>query len=92
MRHGCLPLQFVPAGDHGTLVECLPPGLAAFTLPLPPSGRMPRLNAAEQADRLDRGLSVLLAGTLERDLTHALERLRDLTSRPRDRVTKRMAP
>lgn len=72
LRHGCLPLQCVDDDEYDVLVPELPRGLEAFVVsssdlaPLPPGTR---------AARLARGLSVVLAGSLERDVHHALAAL-----------------
>jgi hypothetical protein len=70
LRHGCLPLQCVDADEYDVLVPELPRGLDAFVLAL--DGHVPPFDAADVAARLDRGLSVVLAGSLERDLHHVL--------------------
>lgn len=70
LRHGCLPLQCVGRDEHERLAPRLPRGLDAFLLPLEPVP--PPLDVAA---RLDRGLSVILAGSLERDLHHVLQAL-----------------
>jgi hypothetical protein len=68
LRHGCLPLQCVSQASYDALAASLPPGLCHFTLAIPDHGHFPQLSRQERAARLDRGLSVLLAGNLERDL------------------------
>jgi hypothetical protein len=68
LRHGCLPLQCVPAREHDALVAALPPGLAQFTLSMPEEGPIPVISRSERAARIDEGLSVLLAGSMERDM------------------------
>jgi hypothetical protein len=73
LRHGCLPLQCVGADERERLVAALPPGLDAFVLSL--DAPLPPLDAGDVAARLDRGLSVVLAGSLERDLHLALRGL-----------------
>jgi hypothetical protein len=74
LAHGCLPLQCVDPDQRDVLVAALPPGLDAFVLALDPHG-IPPLDAAARAARLERGLSVVLAGSLERDLEAVLARL-----------------
>ncbi len=71
LKHGCLPLQCVPEASHEALVSSLPRGLAEFTLAIPEIGPIPVLSHEEQAARLDRGLSVVLGGSFERDLANA---------------------
>lgn len=73
LRHGCLPLSCVDPDEHDRLVAALPPGLDAFLLRL--DAALPPLDADTVATRLDRGLSVVLAGSLERDLHLALRAL-----------------
>lgn len=70
LGHGCLPLQCVSPDEYELLVAALPPGLDAFVLAL--DGAVPAFDVDAIAARLDRGLSVLLAGSLERDLHHVL--------------------
>jgi hypothetical protein len=72
LLHGCLPLQWVTEEDHAELITRLPEGLVAFTAALPNAGPVPFLTEEELSGRLDRGLSVVLAGTLERDLARSL--------------------
>jgi hypothetical protein len=67
LRHGCLPLQCVTADEHEVLAPQLPRGLDAFLLALDPSP-----GPLDVAARLDRGLAVVLAGSLERDIHHVL--------------------
>ncbi len=67
LRHGCLPLQCVSADEHEVLAAQLPRGLDAFLLALDPPPA-----PVDVAARLDRGLAVVLAGSLERDLHHVL--------------------
>jgi len=73
LRHGCLPLQCVAAADYAPLASALPPGLRHFLLPLPAAGVLPTMTRQERDRRLDVGLSVILAGSLERDLATALK-------------------
>ena len=54
------------------LVASLPQGLSGFTLGIPEHGPVPWISRQEQAARLDDGLSVVLAGNLERDLAHII--------------------
>jgi hypothetical protein len=70
LRHGCLPLQCVAADERETLIAALPRGLDAFVLSLDDVGAP--LDAAAVARRLERGLSVVLQGSLERDLHRVL--------------------
>lgn len=72
LRHGCLPLQCVPMASHDALVTHLPPGLAQFTLAIPENGPIPLISDRERTARIEQGLSVLLAGTMERDLAEIL--------------------
>ncbi len=71
LRHGCLPLQCVGEDEHDALAEVLPAGLMAFVAPL----RRDVLARLDVGARLARGLSVVMAGSLERDLHLALARL-----------------
>ncbi len=71
LRHGCLPLQCVDADEHDTLVAALPRGLDAFVLSLDDVDAP--LDTAAVARRLERGLSVILRGSLERDLHRVLQ-------------------
>ncbi|MCW5892854.1 MAG: hypothetical protein KIT14_20265 [bacterium] len=71
LAHGCLPLQCVAPDEWATLVPALPRGLDAFVLALDPDGLAP----LDAAARLERGLAVILAGSLERDLHAALAAL-----------------
>ena len=68
LRHGCLPLQCVPEACHDALAACLPRGLTHFTLAIPEEGPIPPMSREERTARIDKGLSILLAGNLERDL------------------------
>src|SRR5262249_23039176 len=68
LSHGCLPLQWVSEEDHEELMARLPEGLEAFTAPLPTAGPLPSMADDDLEQRLDRGLSAILAGTLEREL------------------------
>jgi hypothetical protein len=68
LRHGCLPLQCVPESRHDSLKAVLPPGLSEFTLAIPAVRRVPPISRGEWTARIEAGLSVLLAGNLERDL------------------------
>lgn len=68
LAHGCLPLQCVDADEWERLRPRLAPGLDAFVLVLAAGGVGP----LDRARRLDRGLSVVLAGSLERDLFRSL--------------------
>jgi hypothetical protein len=68
LRHGCLPLQCVPEASHDALAACLPPELTHFTLAIPDEGPIPPMSTEERIERIDKGLSILLAGNLERDL------------------------
>jgi hypothetical protein len=77
LRHGCLPLQCVPETVHGGLIESLPPGLHGFTLGIPAAGYLPPLTLEDWRRRLDAGLSVVLAGTLERDLNRLVSAAKD---------------
>jgi hypothetical protein len=77
LAEGCFPLQFVAQEDHAELVAHLPERLAAFTLGLPRVGPLPRLEDGEVEERLDLGLSVILAGSLERDLEQAFQRIKE---------------
>jgi hypothetical protein len=69
LRHGCLPLQCVPESSHDALAASLPPGLSRFTLAVPATGPVPVISQQERAERFDHGLSTVLAGNLERDLS-----------------------
>jgi len=69
LAHGCLPLQCVDADEWELLRPALPPGLDAFVLVLADDG----IGALDRDARLDRGLGVVLAGSLERDLQRALD-------------------
>ncbi len=69
LRHGCLPLQCVPEMSYDALAACLPPGLSQFTLAIPATGKVPLLSNEEREARIDEGLSILLSGNLERDLS-----------------------
>jgi len=71
LRQGCLPLQCVGADEQEMLAAELPAGLMAFVVTLDAEA----LAAVDVAARLDRGASVVLAGSLERDLRRALARL-----------------
>ena len=75
LRHGCLPLQCVSEAEYDELRGPVPDGILAFTLCLPRSGPLPLLDAPEREARFHRGLSLVLAGSLERDLTIALARV-----------------
>jgi hypothetical protein len=68
LTHGCLPLQCVREKARDVLSVRLSPGLAHFTLAIPDKGPVPPMSRQERATRLDGGLSVILAGSLERDL------------------------
>lgn len=68
LAHGCLPLQCVGVDEWEQLRARLPRGLEAFVLVLGPGG----IGPLDRAERLERGLSVVLAGSLERDLHHVL--------------------
>jgi hypothetical protein len=76
LRHGCLPLQCVPQAHFNALTACLPPGLSHFTLAVPEDGPVPRISKRERAARIDQGLSILLRGNMERDLTVILSESR----------------
>ena len=76
LRHGCLPLQCVPQASYDALAACLPPGLAHFTLAIPEDGPVPPMSRQERAARIDEGLSILLAGNLERDLAQIIPSLK----------------
>jgi hypothetical protein len=68
LTHGCLPLQLVPEDGHDELAARLPEGLHSFLMPWPRTRPVPGLSLAAVAERLDAGLSVVLRGSLERDL------------------------
>ena len=72
LRHGCLPLQCVRQADHDALAAVLPPGLSRFTLAIPEDGQIPPISPQERAARMDEGLSIILAGNLERDLAEII--------------------
>jgi hypothetical protein len=72
LRHGCLPLQCVPQSSYDALAESLPPGLVQFTLPIPDLGPIPAISEAERTARIESGLSIVLAGNLERDLAQVI--------------------
>jgi hypothetical protein len=76
LRHGCLPLQCVPDASYDTLAACLPPGLSHFTLAIPEEGTVPPISREERVARIDEGLSILLAGNLERDLARLIPSLK----------------
>jgi hypothetical protein len=76
LRHGCLPQQFMDEEAYSQAVRRLPQELTAFVQPLPRQGRVPPLSPEDWDDRLDRGLSVVLAGSLERDLAQVLPAFR----------------
>ena len=68
LRHGCLPLQCVPQESHDALAACLPTGLSRFTLVIPEKGPVPAISREQRYARMEEGLSIILAGNLERDL------------------------
>jgi hypothetical protein len=72
LRHGCLPLQCVAQSRYDALAANIPPGLVPFTLPIPDLGPIPPISAEERAARFESGLSIVLAGNLERDLAQAI--------------------
>jgi hypothetical protein len=76
LRHGCLPLQCVPDVAHDALTACLPASLSHFTIAVPEKGLIPPISRHDRAARLDGGLSLVLAGNLERDLTQVTASLR----------------
>jgi hypothetical protein len=75
LRHGCLPLQCVPDASYDALAARLPAGLSHFTLAIPEDGLVPPISSQERAARIDEGLSILLAGHLERDLARFIPSL-----------------
>lgn len=72
LARGCMPLQLVPEERLATLRADLPPALHGFTAAFPDTGVLRPLAVAEVEERLAAGLSLVLAGTLERDLTRAV--------------------
>ena len=76
LRHGCLPLQCVPEAASEALTACLPAGLSHFTLAIPEEGPVPAMSSGERSTRLDAGLSVVLSGSMERDLAQSLPSLK----------------
>lgn len=69
---GCLPQLFVPAEVYEELRSQLPAGLDAFLQSTDLRCPVAPLELEEVEAKLDRGLSVLLRGSFERDLDHAL--------------------
>jgi hypothetical protein len=82
LRNGCLPLQFVPEEGFAELAACVSNGLSAFLAPLAENECPPPLDEQEIAGRLDQGLSVILAGSFERDWKMALDRCRSSRQGP----------
>lgn len=68
LLHGCLPLQLMEESSYQKCASELPTGLRSFLLPLSPHGLLPALTEGEIAQRFTAGASVLLQGSLERDL------------------------
>ena len=69
LRHGCLPLQCVPESSHGDLSMAYRMAYVDSRSPFPHPATFHALTPEEQRGRrIDAGLSVILAGSLERDL------------------------